>query len=291
MPDDRFFHKCLGHSAKVNSLTDFEDLVWRSYVLAADDFGLMRFSAITLRAENDRLARKSHAAVQKALEAVQRAGLIQTFEYQDRSYCYQHDWQDWQKVIYPKRTINPILPPDSLITCSDNTRWLFTAFPGGKRLASWICPDSFRRPSVVLPDSVITGESLTRVRTTAMTNGHGYDSDSSEPFDSFSAELPSESFDRRAGEFVERYKALHLRLRKGAHYLGRPRQDFDEARQLVAVYDDARLDKLAYVWLNTDHDFAQSGTRSLAKFRSMASWCEEQLIAWEEKHGPLQVAS
>jgi len=95
----------------------------------------------------------------------------------------------------------------------------------------------------------------------------------------------------RAGEFIERYKALHLRLRKGAHYLGKIHFDFQEALQLVAVYDDARLDKLAYVWLNTDHDFAQNGTRTIAKFRSMCSWCEERLIEWEAQHGPLSVAS
>jgi hypothetical protein len=95
----------------------------------------------------------------------------------------------------------------------------------------------------------------------------------------------------RAGAFLERYKALHVRLRKGAHYIGKPHLDFQEALQLVAVFDDPTLDKLAYVWLNTDHDFAQNGTRTIAKFRSMCSWCEEQLIAFEQKHGPLQVAS
>lgn len=100
----------------------------------------------------------------------------------------------------------------------------------------------------------------------------------------------AEDLPSRAGDFIERYKALHVRLRKGAHYIGRPALDFQEALQLVGVYDDARLDKLAYVWLNTDHDFAQNGTRSLAKFRSMASWCEERLIEWEDKHGPLKVA-
>jgi len=111
----------------------------------------------------------------------------------------------------------------------------------------------------------------------------------SEPFDSFQSSKPGNS--ERAGDFVERYKRLHVRLRKGAHYLGKPTFDFQEALQLVAVYDDARLDKLAYVWLNTDHEFATNGTRTIAKFRSMVSWCEERLIDWEEAHGPLTVAS
>lgn len=111
-----------------------------------------------------------------------------------------------------------------------------------------------------------------------------------EPFDSFEPELPADDPVRRAGEFVERYKALHVRLRKGAQYLGNPGRDFEEARLLVSVYDDARLDKLAFVWLNTDLDFAEKGTRTIAKFRSQCSWCEERLIEWEDKHGPLKVA-
>jgi hypothetical protein len=94
----------------------------------------------------------------------------------------------------------------------------------------------------------------------------------------------------RAGAFIEWYQALHIRLRK-ARYVGKPQFDFSEALTLVRAYDDDLLHKLAFVWLNTDHDFAQQGTRTLAKFRSMVSWCEEQLNAWEAKHGPLEVAS
>lgn len=81
----------------------------------------------------------------------------------------------------------------------------------------------------------------------------------------------------RAGDFVERYAELHVKFRHGAPYVGKMHFDFQEALQLVKVYDDARLDKLAEVWFRTDHDFAENGTRTLAKFRSMASWCDERL--------------
>jgi uncharacterized protein YdaU (DUF1376 family) len=111
-----------------------------------------------------------------------------------------------------------------------------------------------------------------------------------EPFESVTPELPKDSVEDRAGEFVTRYRALYLRLRK-VHYLGKPSVDFDEARQLVAVFDDPLLDKLAFVWLNTDHRFAEDGTRTVAKFRSMATWCQERLNEWEAQHGPLEVAS
>ena len=40
---------------------------------------------------------------------------------------------------------------------------------------------------------------------------------------------------------------------------------------LCETWDDDRLDLLARVFLTTDHDFAQNGSRSLAQFRSMAS--------------------
>lgn len=294
MPDDRLFHKSLGHSEKVNSLTDFEDLTWRSYVLAADDFGVMRFSALTLQADNDRLSRKPQKTVQRALQRISDVDLIRTFEHQGRTYCYQWDWQDWQKITYPKRTVNPTLPAEAMMSCSDNTRWLFTLHPGGKKLTSWQCPESFRRNSGKPPensgeilDKFPIQESLTRGRALTLTKTNGYDS--GEPFSSFTPELPVDAVDRRAGEFIERYKQLHVKLRRGAHYVGKPSLDFEEAKQLVGVYEDTRLDKLAYVWLNTDHNFAQNGSRTLAKFRSMASWCEEQLIDWEDQHGPLKV--
>jgi hypothetical protein len=53
--------------------------------------------------------------------------------------------------------------------------------------------------------------------------------------------------------------------------------DFDEALQLVAKFDDERLDKLITVFFNADSEFAEKGTRSVPKFRSMVSWCDERL--------------
>jgi uncharacterized protein YdaU (DUF1376 family) len=90
---------------------------------------------------------------------------------------------------------------------------------------------------------------------------------------------PSEApeLSERAARFLERYDALHREYRRGAPYMGKPHIDHHEAMQLVRVYDDARLDKLATVWLNADDAFAENGTRTIAKFRSRASWCDERL--------------
>ena len=143
MPDDRLFHKRLGHSDKVNALTDLEEIVWRTYILAADDFGVMRFAASALQDAHERLAKRTPAYVLKTLTTVCASNLIQTFEHQKRVYCYQFDWQDYQKIRYPMRTVNPRVPEALLRTvCTPATRWLFTAWPGGKvKLASWQPPD------------------------------------------------------------------------------------------------------------------------------------------------------
>jgi hypothetical protein len=81
----------------------------------------------------------------------------------------------------------------------------------------------------------------------------------------------------RAGRFLERYAELHQKFRHGAVYLGKMHHDFQEALQLVRAFDDERLDKLATVFLNADDEFSSNGTRSLAKFRSRASWADERL--------------
>ena len=130
MPDDRFIHRRLGHSERVNSLSDFEFRVWTQYVLSSDDFGVMRFTPATLQADNDALAGegKKAKAVQRALERLAILGLIRTFVHQSRTYCYQHDWQDWQKVEYPRATLHPKPPTDGM---SPATVKLFAKFPGG----------------------------------------------------------------------------------------------------------------------------------------------------------------
>lgn len=131
MPADRFFHRKAGHSRKVNGLTDFEFRVWWAYVMAADDFGILRHSHVELQSVCDALAAKKPQAVARALDHVASVGLIQTFGHQDQPYLYQWDWQDWQKVKWPSRTINPAPPLDQL---SDETRWLFQVFPGGQQV-------------------------------------------------------------------------------------------------------------------------------------------------------------
>ncbi len=87
----------------------------------------------------------------------------------------------------------------------------------------------------------------------------------------------------RAGRFIERYEALYVQHRN-ARYLVRPDRDYQAAVPLCATWtDDARLDKLAAIFLTTDNDFAVKGSRTIPQFAALASWCDGQLSAWETK--------
>ena len=81
----------------------------------------------------------------------------------------------------------------------------------------------------------------------------------------------------RAGRFCERYAELYPKHRKGARYLPKPALDWPKAIDLCRTWDDARLEKLAIVFLKTDHDFATKGSRTIGQFAALASWCDDRL--------------
>jgi hypothetical protein len=133
MPDDRMLHRRAGHSERVSGLSDFDYRVWTTYLLAADDFGIMRATAVTLQAADESLAKRPPGTVQAALERVLLVGLVGVFTHQRQRFVYQADWQDWQKVKYPRETQNPAPPLDLLARCSPETRELFQKHPGGNK--------------------------------------------------------------------------------------------------------------------------------------------------------------
>lgn len=133
MPADRFLHPKAGHSDKVTRLTDFEYRVWTQYLLSADDFGVMRATAVNLQADNDALAQVKPAVVAAAVERLINCGLVRVFEHQGRRYVYQHDWQTWQKVEFPRTTNEPKPPADAIGLCDAVTQALFAKHPGGQR--------------------------------------------------------------------------------------------------------------------------------------------------------------
>ena len=89
----------------------------------------------------------------------------------------------------------------------------------------------------------------------------------------------------RAGRFIERYGDLYEKHRN-ARYFVRPQRDYQTAVELCRTWtDDARLDKIAAIFLTTDHKWASEGSRTIPQFAALASWCDGQLAEWEKQHG------
>jgi uncharacterized protein YdaU (DUF1376 family) len=115
------------------------------------------------------------------------------------------------------------------------------------------------------------------IKPTNGTNGH--------------ASKPSEpnEIGLRAGRFLERYGELHAQHRNGAKLvkapafrsaLGGGHMEFQEAVTLCQTWDDARLELLAKAFLTVDDDdWINSGPRTIARFRSRASWVDDKLKA------------
>ncbi len=89
----------------------------------------------------------------------------------------------------------------------------------------------------------------------------------------------------RAGRFLERYQELYPKHRKGALYALKPVRDYAAAVTLCHTWPDERLDKLAVIFLTTDHKFAEEGSRTVPQFLALASWCDGRLADHESKKG------
>lgn len=274
MPDDRFFHKRAGHSEKVNRLTDFEELIWRYYVLSSDDFGVMRFTPAQIRTDHERAENRAERVVMKALERIRHVGLLHTFEHQGRTYCYSRDWQKYQKVTYPRETIQPCPPVPELLTSEATTALLFIAHPGGKEALNRqkVFVERFENGSVTISEILTERFPLTCARALAQAKakaeepGSGWER--ARTVDPPEPQTPSE----RAGAFCEWYADAHLR-HVGVGYIGNPRKDYESALLMVAKLTDAELRDAALVWFGMDDDFATNGTRTIPKFASRVSQC------------------
>lgn len=183
MPADRFIHPRLGHSRKVSSLCDFDFRVWAQYLLSADDFGVMRATAVTLQADNDALEVRTPKAVERALQHIIDKGLVLAFEHQGKRFVFQHDWQKWQKVEYPRATNNPKPDPESLERCDPPTRELFSKHPGGqgKKKPGAVTEHSPNVPQTISESSPPTRASAPAKRLTLTANGEGLTANGQRP--------------------------------------------------------------------------------------------------------------
>lgn len=94
-------------------------------MLSADDYGVMRFSAVTVQADNDALHARPSRTIQRCLERIVDLGLLVDFEHQKRKYVCQLDWQTWQRIKFPRHTVHPCPPPATLGHCDQATLGLF----------------------------------------------------------------------------------------------------------------------------------------------------------------------
>lgn len=162
MPDDRLFHRRAGHSQKVNLLTDLEFRVWFQYELSADDFGVMRGTHHPLQNDNDHLASRPAKLIQRCLDTLVKIGLIRRFEHQGKPYVYQHDWQTWQKVSYPRTATQPAPEGEYLAACDEPTRRLFALHPGGSGKKRGTITETFDEDSENSPVGVPESSALMR---------------------------------------------------------------------------------------------------------------------------------
>mgnify|MGYP001591639902 CR=1 FL=1 len=89
----------------------------------------------------------------------------------------------------------------------------------------------------------------------------------------------------RAAIFLERYAELFTLHRHGARTLLRPALDFQRACDLCRTWEDARLEKMAVIFLTTDDEWIANTGRGFGVFVSRSSWCDDRLKAWELANG------
>ena len=308
MPADRLLHARLGHSAKVSSLSDLEYRVWTTYLLGADDFGVMRAAAVSFQAAHDALSRRPVRTIDKCIERLVETGLVEAFVHQGARYLYQTDWQDFQRVRYPLRTLHP-LPVAAEV--SRRTRHLWSVHPGGvkvpplPRVAGAALP-FVRKPSAeaphdrdggarqgalpqdsggfpgILPESSRTAPGIfpSHARGCETANGSRLTAD---PEEGGPGGGTADGAATRAAAFVERYRAeLYPRHRGVAYAPTRTVEasDAESARRLCATYGPAELEQLVERFLTTEGDrFLEGRTRTVSMLLSMAPALAEQLRA------------
>lgn len=282
MPLDRFFHPRAGHSAKVCSLTDSEFRVWWTYQMAADDYGVMRLSATTIKAANDAFEDRKPAQIERALKRLIDVGLLVPFEHQRRTYVCQLDWQDFQKIRYPRESHEPTPSADVLARCSEDTAELFARH---SRKASEI---KLERISEILE----TKQTLQRAPAREEAKGLRLTANGSEGVQRKQNQSEPSALDMRGGRLLERYAELFYEHRKGAKYHSRPSLDFPKAQELVRTWDDdGRLEKLAVLVLTTDDDWIARTDRGFAVFAARASWADGILAEWEAEQAAKRATS
>ena len=132
MPADRLLHARLGHSAKVASLSDLEYRVWATYVLAADDFEVMRADAVAFQAAHDALSARPAEEIAKCIEPLVDVRPRGGVRAPGGALRLPSRLAGFQRVRFPARTLHP-LPASAEV--SARTHYLWSVCPGGAAAA------------------------------------------------------------------------------------------------------------------------------------------------------------
>lgn len=263
-------------------LNDFEFRVWTQYLLSADDFGVIRYSAITLQSDNDSLHERSLGRVRKALDKLAEIGLIHTFEHQGRTYACQLDWVKFQGIEYPRATMHPKPPADLIERMEPTTQTLFKKHPGGVgrpkkgAQAPEQSPEPFgnipRTVSEPFPNGFQTEKELARARpgetlTLTLT-----------PTQTLTQTPASDDeLNRRVGDLSERYPVIYSRVRSGANYSANPVRDYPNFCRLVQGWPDDRLDQMLELFLLMPAKESNNVPGTPGQFLHMAPRCDQLL--------------
>lgn len=287
MPDDRFLHKRAGRSDKVTMLSDTEYRVWTQYLLSADDFGVMRCSPLSFQDDNDSLAMRQQSVIEEALQKILAVGLLRAFEHQRRIFLYQHDWQTWQKIVFPRKTNEPIPP---VKYCDRETQWLISHHPGAKRLSSWQAPKTFTCEVVaVLPENFgrTPGEvqenfeaplAVSRLPLAKKPRAATPEHVATTATPDSAEKAPS-----RVREFLVWFQSEYKARRNGAVYFVKWEAHGKLVKDLLKAHSFERLQMHAKLLLTTNEEWTSGTDRGIGILSSRISWLEDRLCEWEAK--------
>lgn len=292
MSDDRLLHRRCGRSEKVNRLTPEEELVWITYIQAADDFGVMLFDAIPIQHIRTRFAQRARKTVMRMLEVVAGVDLVRLFTHQTQTYCYQHDWQKYQKVRYPHKTDQPKIPDWLLATCDRETQYLHTVWPGGerdKKLPTWKPPATWQPPAYEPEPEQNRSETVAQ-SIPALALARTQPVPVAAPRNRGAAQA-DEDRTLGTGAFVRRFCELY-KQHCGATYHVNPSKHIPLIRRLLQTHGAGELERLTIVMLTATADAWLNETdRGIEILHTKINWLASRLAAYEREHGRIVVAS
>lgn len=276
MPADRFLHKRAGQGERTGELSHLEWRVWTVYLIAADDFGVMWAHESMLHSASPGLISETPRKLRAALEKLVNSKLLGRFTHQSRHYLYQRDWQEWQKVKFPSETELPKIPDEMLDGCSDGTKRLVSAWPGGRPVPSKEEWQHFQSTSEVageeLPQSLTknfpnTSPSCARAPAGANGSGSGYGYGSSE--------IPDDL--QSVGEFIDGYRERYRKVTGGSLPLVNSPKDLGIATRMLKTWPKDRLLDMAEIFFHRSDRQVEGKPKTLAFFEPMAPWCDAQM--------------